>query len=80
MTKQDASAERIRVGQQFKRVRPDRTVETAQVLSVMRDAVGIAHVRFNVTLHRPQCVHYSAGRRMLALDSFVRDFGEALEA
>ncbi len=70
----------IRAGQRFRRVLADRAVETAQVLSVGKDATGIPHVRFNVVRSRPSCIDYKEGPRVLALDSFWTNYSEAVEA
>lgn len=81
MFKRSAQARReIRAGQRFRRVLPDRAVETAHVLSVSKDAVGIPHVRFTVTRWRPSCMEYVEGPRVLALDSFSTNYSEAVDS
>lgn len=70
----------VRAGQRFRRVTPDRAVETAHVLSVAKDAVGIPHVRFTVKRKRPSCVEYVDGPRVLALDMFATSYSEPVEA
>ena len=61
----------VDIGAQFKRVFPDRTVETAKVLSVMKDSVGIPHVRYSLTIKKPQrTLPFREEPRLLALEAF----------
>ena len=61
----------VDIGAQFKRVFRDRTVETAKVLSVMNDSLGIPHVRYALTIKKPQRpLPFREGPRLLALEAF----------
>jgi hypothetical protein len=61
----------VDVGAQFERVHADRTVETAKVLSVMEDSLGIPHVRYALTIKKPQRpLPVREGPRLLALKAF----------
>ncbi len=61
----------IDVGAQFERVRDDLTVETAKVLSVKNDAMGIPHVRYALTIKKPQRpTPFREGPRLLGLEAF----------
>jgi len=61
----------IDVGARFERIHPDRTVETAKVLSVIDDSMGIPHVRYALTIKRPQRpAPFREGPRLLALEAF----------
>ena len=61
----------VDVGAQFERVHADRTVETAKVLSVMEDSLGIPHVRYALTIKKPQRpMPFREGPRLLALEAF----------
>lgn len=61
----------VDVGAQFERVHADRTVETAKVLSVKNDSLGIPHVRYALTIKRPQRpAPFREGPRLLALEAF----------
>lgn len=65
----------IEVGEQFQRVHPDRTVETAKVLSVLKDPLGIPHVRYAVTIKKPlRTKSFREGPRLLALEAFSRAY------
>ena len=62
----------VDVGERFVRTHADRTVETAQVLSVMNDSLGIPHVRYALTIKKPQRPGaFREGPRLLALDAFA---------
>jgi hypothetical protein len=62
---------RVDVGAQFERIHADRTVETAKVLSVMNDLLGIPHVRYALTIKNPQRpAPFREGPRLLALQAF----------
>ncbi len=62
----------VDVGERFVRTHSDRTVETAQVLSVMNDSLGIPHVRYALTIKKPQRPgSFHEGPRLLALEAFA---------
>lgn len=64
--------EYLRRGMVFRRTKADRSVETAQVLSVVLDGLRIPHVRYDVAFRRPG--HngvVNEGPRMLALSAFA---------
>lgn len=63
-------------GSKFFRERADRMVETAKVLSVTNDGMGIPHVRYELEIRKLKSVtSFSAGHRSLALDTFVTTYG-----
>ena len=65
----------VSVGAQFERIHPDRTVETAKVLSVLKDPLGIPHVRYAVTLKKPlRTGSFSDGPKLLALEAFSQAY------
>lgn len=65
----------VAVGAHFERVHPDRTVETAKVLSVLKDPLGIPHVRYAVTMKKPlRTMSVSEGPRLLALEAFSQAY------
>ena len=49
-------------------------VETATVLELRRDLVGIPHVRYTVVFEHPDAVRIDNGPRTLALASFVGEY------
>ncbi|QQP92141.1 hypothetical protein JL101_010575 [Skermanella rosea] len=64
-------------GSVFRRTTPGKIVETARVLAVSKDSVGIPHVRFSVHYER---VDTADELRTLALSSFSELFSERVLA
>lgn len=65
----------VAVGAKFERVHPDRTIETAKVLSVLNDPLGIPHVRYAVTKKSPlRPTSFREGPRLLALEAFSQAY------
>ncbi len=67
-------------GSVFRRVRSDRLIETATVRAVLRDRVGIPHVRFDVIVHTPSQMPYAEEQRLLSLASFTEYFRDRVAA
>jgi len=67
-------------GSVFRKVRSDHLIETATVRAVLRDGVGIPHVRFDVSFHTPSQTPYAEDQRLLALASFTEHFRERVAA
>ncbi len=65
-------------GARFRRVREQQIVETAQVLSVGPDALGIWHVSFNLKISGPRID--AEEQRTLALDCFRSVYHEPIAA
>ncbi len=63
-------------GARFRRVREQQIVETAQVLSVGPDALGIWHVSFNLKISGPRIE--AEEQRTLALDYFRSVYREPI--
>lgn len=72
--KKSAGSEGIRAGSVFRRVRPDNTVETATVLSIREDCLGIPHVRYEFTIGRADKHVFEQGPRVLSLACFAEHF------
>jgi hypothetical protein len=72
--------EYVRPGSQFRRVHSDRTVETAEVISVHTDTLGIPHVRYKVDFLRPNSSPYIEGPRVLAVRAFFELYQERVGA
>ena len=68
----------VETGRRFRHVGSDSTVETAHVLAVRDDWMGIPHVCFNVTIERGQGPRVE-GMRTLNLQSFVEYFRDPVE-
>ena len=60
----------------FPRRRPCEIVETANIISVAPDAVGIVHVQFNLRIASPRTVDEE--QRTLSLEYFHRLYREAV--
>ena len=60
----------------YRRVRADRTVETAKVLGLHHDSFGIPHVRFQVMFGRIDGLPQRDGPRMLSVASFMQQYRE----
>ena len=68
----------IEKGCVYRRVRPDRTVETAKVIGLHKDSFGIPHVRFQVVFGRADGVPHHDGPRMLSVDAFMQQYCERI--
>jgi hypothetical protein len=64
----------VRPGATFQRRAGARGTDTATVLDVASDQMGIPHVRYRLSIERAQCRRFDAGLRVIALDSFLRHF------
>ncbi|MNC89640.1 hypothetical protein D3C83_56070 [compost metagenome] len=51
-------------------------VETAKILDIQRDSLGIPHVRFQVMFGRVDGVPQRDGPRMLSVASFMQQYRE----
>ncbi len=66
----------LKPGELYRRPRADRVAETATVLGLCSDLLGIPHVRFNLAYDRPDSGHFEGGLRILALPSFIETYRE----
>lgn len=65
----------VGVGNRFYRHRPDRMVETATVISVARDGLGIPHVRYTLEIQKLRgSTKFTDGPRSLALETFISTY------
>jgi hypothetical protein len=60
----------------YRRVRADRTVETAKVLGLHHDSFGIPHVRYQVMFGRVDGLPHRDGPRTLSVTSFMQQYRE----
>jgi hypothetical protein len=67
-TRHEASP--IRQGDIYRRSHPQGVMETATVLSLARDMLGIPHVRFQVRFERRTSTHIDTATRVLAMSAF----------
>ena len=66
----------VEPGAVFRRVRSNNLVETARVLAITTDNVGIPHVRIEISVAGPHYARVAQGQRLLSLAAFVADFTE----
>ena len=78
--KKDGCGNDLQPGATFRNIRAGNFVETAKVLAVTKDGLGIPHVRFDVTLDTPSKIRLVEGRRILSLASFTQQFPERVPA
>lgn len=69
----------VQTGSTYCRRQPDSTVETAQVLSIGKDEMGIDHVRFHVQIQRGHFAFVDE-ERILSLQSFAERYNELVPA
>lgn len=75
--KRGRDMEFIRRGMSFRRVKPDKSVETAKILSVMLDGLHIPHVRYEINVERPsRAAVFKDGPRVLSLSTFTDTYRE----
>ena len=67
-------------GAVFRKVRPDKFVETAKVLALTEDRFGIPHVRFDVSFESPSHRRLTEGIRMLSVETFNEHFPDPVIA
>ncbi len=71
----------IRPGGTYRHLGPGSITETAKVIDVGPDSMGIPHVRYEVLVERSTVHHtHFAAVRTLNLQTFSHHFVEALEA
>jgi hypothetical protein len=66
----------LKPGDSYRRPRRDRVAETATVLTLCADPVGIPHVRFNVAFDHVESGRLEGGMRILALRAFCEAYSE----
>jgi hypothetical protein len=66
----------VKPGDCYRRAHESGLRETATVLDLCKDPLGIPHVRFRVRFERPACEESETTLRMLALGAFCRAYRE----
>jgi hypothetical protein len=69
-----ASMADIKPGHRYFRTRRGNVTETATVVDLREDIVGIPHVHFLLAFEEAAIGHVDAGNRVLALPSFVATY------
>ena len=77
--KQPQRSDKIKVGRVYQRAHDGNIVETAKVIDVGSDALGIPHVTYEVSVERARLAKYEE-RRTLGLETFVERFRESIAA
>ena len=73
--KRGRDMEFIRRGMSFRRVKPDKSIETAKVLAVVMDGLQIPHVRYEIAVEQPSRTGgFKDGPRILALRTFTATY------
>jgi hypothetical protein len=67
----------VRPGSRFRRANSGNVTETARVLSVATDTVGIPHIRYEITFERPHWL-VTDGPRILSSQSFAATYKETV--
>jgi hypothetical protein len=68
----------VKAGDRFCRRRRDKVLETASVMELRPDSLGIPHVHFRLTFEEPAIGRVEGGKRVLALNSFVEAYHQRL--
>ena len=74
MFKQGPDQDTIQAGSVYRRIRRDNTVETATVLAIREDSMGIPHVRYRVSFGRADQHIFEEGPRVLSLACFREQY------
>ena len=66
----------VKPGESFRRRRETHFAETATVLGLRRDLLGIPHVLFKIAFECSDSNRFEEGSRTLALSSFLNTYPE----
>ena len=77
LLKTTSSRQNVNVGETFRRVRSGNLVETAKVLDIAPDSMGVPHVHYEVSIQggEKQCLEE---QRTLGLASFAERFTKVI--
>ena len=65
----------VRPGDRYRRLHAKGVLETATVVELRNDPLGIPHVRFHVRFEREASEHIETAVRILALGAFRSTYG-----
>ncbi|MGO1117644.1 hypothetical protein ACTL6U_03025 [Rhodovibrionaceae bacterium A322] len=68
----------IKSGNRFRHKGNNQLTETATIISIYADGMGIPHVRYDVSIYHPNRAPMSVGPRVLNLRSFTEYFKERI--
>ena len=81
LLKLSAKRPEVREGSVFQHKGPGNLIETAKVLDIVPDAMGIPHVRYDLAVERNKMqVDSLTSSRTLNLHSFTTHFTDTVEA
>jgi hypothetical protein len=69
-----SASNELKPGDRYWRTLENKFRETATILELRQDLVGIPHVRFTVAFEHPYAIRVDEGTRMLALARFVGEY------
>jgi hypothetical protein len=67
-------SDELKPGDRYCRTLENRFLETATILELRPDLVGIPHVRFTVAFEHPHAIRVDDGPRVLALTHFISEY------
>ncbi len=77
--KRGRKVEFVKSGTLFHRSKADNSIETARIIGMRTDALGIVHVRYEVSIARRHiAASYFEGPRTLALEAFAETYDKRL--
>ena len=76
--KRGDAVEYIRPGDMFRRMRSDQVTETAEIVDVYTDSLGIPHFRYDVTFKHVSHPVTHDGLRVLAASTFFDQYEQRL--
>lgn len=71
-----ANPDEVRPGESFRRRQETPLVETATVLGLRQDLVGIPHVQFRIAIECSDANCFEETSRMLAIEAFLETYPE----
>jgi len=71
-----ASPDEVRPGESFRRRQETALVETATVLGLREDLLGIPHVKFKVAIECSDATCFEEASRILAMEAFLETYPE----
>lgn len=73
--KSNAKRQEVKVGEVFRNIRRGNIIETAKVLDIVPDSLGVAHVHYKVSIASAHQDCFEE-QRTLGLDSFAERFSK----
>ena len=77
--KHTASKTEVKVGSVFQNIRRNNIIETAKVLDIVPDSLGVPHVHYQVSVHSAHQECFEE-QRTLGMESFAERFSKLITA